>query len=165
MNRLLEAVDAWAAAQGLDGEVPPPERFEPTRIEAGPPISLDLARSGIRTVLWATGFRPDHSWLDVPVFDRKGRIRHDGGVVDAPGLYLMGLPFLRRRKSALIDGAGDDARELRAHLAAHLDGKAAALLPSAPLAQRAGIDLLMRSTMSGGMKLTSSVVSASTSST
>jgi putative flavoprotein involved in K+ transport len=165
MNRLLDAVDAWAAAQGLDGEVPPPERFEPTRIEAGPPISLDLARSGIRTVLWATGFRPDYSWLEVPVFDRKGRIRHHGGIADAPGLYVIGLPFLRRRKSALIDGAGDDARELSAHLAAHLDGKAAALLPSAPLAQRAGIDLLMRSTMSGGMKLTSSVVSASTSST
>jgi putative flavoprotein involved in K+ transport len=54
------------------------------------------------------------------VFDRKGRLRHEGGVVDAPGLYLMGAPFLRRRKSALIDGAGDDARELSAHLAAHL---------------------------------------------
>ena len=51
------------------------------------------------------------------------RIRHDGGVVvDSPGLYLMGLPFLRRRKSSLIDGAGDDARDLSEHLAAHLDG-------------------------------------------
>ncbi len=84
---------------------------------------------------------------------------------DAPGLYLMGLPFLRRRKSALIDGAGDDARELSAHLAAHLGGNAAALLPSAPRDHRAGIDLLMRSTMSGGTKLTSSVLAASTSST
>ena len=121
MNRLLDAIDAWASAQGLDGEVPPPERFAPTRIEASPPLSLDLVHLGIRTVLWATGFRPDHSWLEVPVFDRKGRIRHDGGVVaDAPGLYLMGLPFLRRRKSALIDGAGDDALELSAHLAAHM---------------------------------------------
>ena len=59
----------------------------------------------------------------MPVFDRKGRIRHDGGVVEAPGLYLMGMPFLRRRKSSLIDGAGDDARDLSAHLAAHLDGE------------------------------------------
>jgi putative flavoprotein involved in K+ transport len=134
--------------------VPPPERFEPTRIEASPPLSLDLNRGRIRTVLWATGFRPDYSWLDVPVLDRKGRIRHDGGVADSPGLYLLGLPFLRRRKSALIDGAGDDARELSAHLAAHLGSR-----------QRAGIDLLMRSTISGGTKLTSSVLSASTSST
>ena len=72
----------------------------------------------IRTIVWATGFRPDYSWLDVPVLDRKGLIRHDGGVVvDAPGMYLLGMPFLRRRKSTLIDGAGDDAEDLSAHLA------------------------------------------------
>jgi putative flavoprotein involved in K+ transport len=123
MNRLLDAIDAWIRRAWLDSEVAPPQRFVPTRIEAAPPISLELARSGIRTVLWATGFRPDHAWLKVPVFDHKGRIRHDGGVVDAPGLYLMGAPFLRRRKSALIDGAGDDARELSAHLAAHLGAR------------------------------------------
>jgi putative flavoprotein involved in K+ transport len=123
MNRLLDAFDEWAARRGLEGQLPGPQRFEPTRIEAAPPLSLDLVKNGIRTVLWATGFRPDHSWLEVPVFDRKGRIRHAGGVVDSPGLYLMGLPFLRRRKSALIDGAGDDARELSAHLAAHLSAR------------------------------------------
>jgi putative flavoprotein involved in K+ transport len=118
MTRLLEAIDAWAAERGI--EAPPPERFAPTRIEASPPLSLALRE--FRTVLWATGFRPDFSWLEAPVFDRKGRIRHEGGVVDAPGLYLMGMPFLRRRKSALIDGAGEDARELAAHLATCLDG-------------------------------------------
>jgi putative flavoprotein involved in K+ transport len=74
-------------------------------------------------VLWATGYRPDYSWLEVPVLDRKGRIKHDGGVVECPGLYVMGIPFLRRRKSALIDGAGDDARDLSAHLATYLDQK------------------------------------------
>ena len=62
--------------------------------------------------------------MEVPVLDRKGRIRHDDGVVAAPGLYVMGLQFLRRRKSALIDGAGDDARDLSAHLASYLDGGA-----------------------------------------
>jgi len=75
----------------------------------------------IRTVVWATGFRPDHSWLDVPVFDRKGALKHDRGVVDAPGLYVLGLPFLRRRKSSFMHGAEDDVRELGAHLAAHLE--------------------------------------------
>lgn len=65
---------------------------------------------------------PDFSWLKVPVFDHKGRIRHNGGVVEMPGLYLMGMPFLRRRKSALIDGAGDDARELSNHLISYLNG-------------------------------------------
>ena len=64
--------------------VDPPHRFEPTRVEASPPLGLDLARGGIRTILWATGFRPDYSWLDVPVLDRKGHVRHDGGVVGAP---------------------------------------------------------------------------------
>jgi len=124
MNRLLDAIDAWARQNGLDGEVPSPERFAPTRIDPSPLLSLDLRRGGIRTVLWATGFRPDHSWLDLPVFDRKGRLRHEGGVLDAPGLYLMGAPFQRRRKSALIDGAGDDARELSAHLHGYLGGRA-----------------------------------------
>ena len=120
MNRLLDRIDEWAAENGVDCEVDPPHRFPSTRVEPSPPLGMDLASGQIRTVLWATGFRPDHSWLDVPVFDRKGRIRHDGGVVEAPGMYLMGIPFLRRRKSSLIDGAGDDACDLSAHLAAYL---------------------------------------------
>ena len=152
MNRLLEAIDEWARVSGVDAA--PPERFVPTHVPASPPLSMDLTREGIGTVVWATGFRPDHSWVEVPVLDRKARIRHDGGVVaDAPGLYLMGMPFLRRRKSALIDGAGEDARELAAHLAAYLDGAAPAMVA------------LMRSRMSGGTRFRSSVVSASTSST
>ena len=83
---------------------------------------MDLTSGEIRTIVWATGFRPDYSWLDVPVLDRKGLIRHDGGVVDAPGMYLMGMPVLRRRRSSLIDGAADDANDLADHLRAHLDG-------------------------------------------
>ncbi len=71
----------------------------------------------------ATGYRPDYRWLAVPVTDRKGRLRHEGGVVvDAPGLYAMGLPVLRRRKSTFIHGAEDDARELVAHLVEYLAG-------------------------------------------
>ncbi|HSF18787.1 MAG TPA: NAD(P)-binding domain-containing protein [Vicinamibacteria bacterium] len=120
MNRLLDRIDQWAEQTGLDDESNPPHRFEPTAVEASPPLDLDLGGGSIRTIIWATGFRPDTSWLEVPVFDRKGRIRHDGGVVEAPGMYLMGMPFLRRRKSSLIDGAGDDARDLSAHLASYL---------------------------------------------
>lgn len=121
MNRLLDRIDEWVAEHMGEGEVDPPHRFEPTRVEASPPLGMDLTSGAIKTVIWATGYRPDYSWLDVPVFDRKGRVRHDGGVVDSPGLYLMGLPFLRRRKSSLIDGAGDDARDLSAHLATYLE--------------------------------------------
>ena len=120
MGRLLDTIDEWASENGLDGEVDPPHRFEPTRVEDDPPLGLDLNDGRIKTIIWATGFRPDYSWLEVPVLDRKGRIKHDGGVVEAPGLYLMGLQFLRRRKSALIDGAGDDARDLSDHLVGYL---------------------------------------------
>jgi putative flavoprotein involved in K+ transport len=72
-------------------------------------------------VIWATGFRPDYRWLHVPVLDAKGQLRHDGGVVDSPGLYAMGLPLLRRRKSSFIHGAEDDARDVTDHLARYLD--------------------------------------------
>lgn len=120
MNRLLDRIDEWATSSGFDGETDPSHRFEPTRVPDSPPLGLDFTKGEIRTVIWATGYRPDYSWLDVPVLDRKGRIRHDGGVAEAPGLYVMGIPFLRRRKSTLIDGAGDDARDLSAHLAGHL---------------------------------------------
>jgi len=125
MNRLLDGFDEWASANGIDAEVDSPERLAPTRVEASPPLGMRLDDGAIRTIIWATGYRPDYSWLEVPVLDRKGRVRHDGGVVDAPGMYLMGMQFLRRRKSALIDGAGDDARDLSAHLAAYLDTRKA----------------------------------------
>jgi putative flavoprotein involved in K+ transport len=121
MNRLLDALDAWAAEHGPHEGIEPPQRFEPTRLPSSPPLSLDLRSGEIRSIVWATGYRPDYSWLHAPVFDRKGRVRHDGGVVDLPGMYLMGAQFMRRRKSALIDGAGDDARDLSAHIDDYLD--------------------------------------------
>ena len=124
MGRLLDGFDTWAREQGIDDQLPPPERLPPTEVDATPALELDLTRGEIRTILWATGYRPDYSWLNVPVLDRKGRLRHDGGVTPAPGLYVMGLQFLRRRKSAFIDGAADDAADLSTHLKAHLDGAA-----------------------------------------
>lgn len=122
MNRLLAGIDEWAESNGYDEA--PPERFEPTRVPADSCLSIDLADGAIRTVLWATGYRPDYSWLDLPALDRKGRIRHEGGVGALPGLYTIGLPFLRRRKSSFIHGAEDDARELTDHLAGWLAGSA-----------------------------------------
>ncbi len=133
MNRLLNVIDEWAAASGVEDGLAQPERFEPTEVEASPPLLLDLTRGRIKTILWATGFRPDYSWLDVPVLDHKGNVRHDGGVVESPGMYLLGLPFLRRRKSSLIDGVGDDARDLSAHLVSYLDARAASSRPALQL--------------------------------
>jgi len=112
MNRLLNAIDERVTANELDDQVGAPHRCAPTGVAASPPPGIDFTRGEIRAVVWATNFRPDHSWLQVPVFDSKSRIRHDGGIVDAPGLYVMGLHFTRRRKSSLIGGVGDDAREL-----------------------------------------------------
>ena len=121
MQRLLDTFDAWARNASLEVEIAPPERFEPTHAPASPRLSVDLRRGEIRSIVWATGYRPDYRWLEVPVFDYKGRLRHDGGVVaDAPGIYAIGLPVLRRRKSTFILGAEDDARDLVGHLAHYL---------------------------------------------
>jgi putative flavoprotein involved in K+ transport len=129
LERLLDTFDEWARSNGRDADVGPPERFEPTRVPAASPLSLDLGNGAIRTVIWATGFRPDYSWLDVPVVDHKGHLRHDGGVVESPGLYAIGLPVLRRRKSTFIHGAEDDARDVVEHLAGYLAGSPAGWCP------------------------------------
>jgi putative flavoprotein involved in K+ transport len=126
MARLLEAFDEWARSSGRDLEVGPAERFEPTRVPASTRLRLDLRSGEIETIVWATGFRPDYRWLDVPVVDGKGHLRHDGGVVDSPGLYTLGLPVLRRRRSSFICGAEDDADFVIGHLAGYLAARAAA---------------------------------------
>jgi putative flavoprotein involved in K+ transport len=120
MDRMLDAFDAWAQEQGMEGEVDAVQRFLPTTVGASPRLGAELGRN-VHSIVWATGYRPDFSWLDLPVFDRRGELRHDRGVVDAPGLYVLGLPFLRRRKSSFIHGAEADVSELVAHLLGHLD--------------------------------------------
>jgi putative flavoprotein involved in K+ transport len=128
MGRLLDRIDEWAQKNGFDAAAGPPHHLPPTRVEPAPPLGMDLAFGEIKAIIWATGYRPDYSWLEVPVLDRKGRLQHDGGVVASPGMYLMGTQFMRRRKSALIDGAGDDARDLSAHLMSYLDSRLARIM-------------------------------------
>jgi putative flavoprotein involved in K+ transport len=117
LARLLARIDAFAA-HGLAREVGALEPFQPFHWPAPAPTAIDLGAEGIRTVVWATGFRRFYPWLKVPILDREGEIRHDGGITPAQGLYVLGLHFLRRRKSSFIDGVGDDARELADHIAA-----------------------------------------------
>lgn len=118
LGRLLDTLDAWADRAGVD--VDPPRRYAPTAVPA-PALSARFGPGGIETVVWATGFRPELSFLCAAgVLDRRGRAVHDGGVTAARGLYLMGLPFLRRRRSTLIDGAAADAHDLAEHLVGHL---------------------------------------------
>ena len=117
MERLLATFDSWAPDAREDSEP-----LAPTQVPASPRLQLDLRSGEVKTVIWATGFRPDYSWLEVPVVDGKGRLRHAGGVAESPGLYALGLPVLRRRKSTFIHGAEDDARDVVDHLAGYLAG-------------------------------------------
>lgn len=111
LNRLLATIDEFTGGRG--------ERPEPTVVPDAP-LLVDLRKAGIRSVVWATGIKPDFSWLELPVLDHKGALRHEGGVVDWPGLYVTGLPVLRRRRSTFIDGAAADTADLADHLVAHL---------------------------------------------
>ena len=125
MNRLLDRIDNWVLAKGFEELVDPSERFAPTNVPDNPILSLDLRAEGVGTVIWATGYTPDHSFVDLPVFDRKGRIRHHGGIV-GNGLYVMGLPYMRTARSSHISGAQRDARAIARHLAASREWRAAA---------------------------------------
>jgi putative flavoprotein involved in K+ transport len=116
LNRLLTTFDDWA-------ETDAGERLAPTEVPQSTRLDIDLTSGEIQTVLWATGYRPDYQWLDVPVVDPKGNLRHEGGAVDSPGLYALGLPVLRRRKSTFIYGIEDDARDVVEHLDRHLAGR------------------------------------------
>ena len=117
MNRLLNAIDEAVADEDVAAS---PERFEATRIADAPILTMNLRDESIRTIVWATGYRPDYSWLDIPVLDRKGRIEHDGGIIGEPGLYVLGLPLMRRRKSSFIFGIEDDATDITNHLVNYL---------------------------------------------
>lgn len=125
MNRLLNTIDEWATDNDAGGDADAPHRYESTRVADAPPLEIDLhaadADGDIRSIVWATGYRPDYSWLDLPALDHKGKLRHDGGVVTVPGVYALGLNFLRRRKSSFIHGAEDDARDITRHLVNYLN--------------------------------------------
>ncbi len=101
-----ERVDEYVRASDLD--VPKPELDEdpkPVPVMA----ELDLDEAGIATVLWANGFRPDHSWIDGVETDEQGWPVQDRGVSPIPGLYFVGLHWLHKRKSSLFLGVGEDA--------------------------------------------------------
>jgi len=119
LGRLLGRIDAFIADRSLHVVTPPPEPLAPV-LTPPSPTRLDLRAEGIRTVLWTTGYRRHYPWLHVPVLDTRGELQHDRGVIPAPGLYVLGLQFLRRRKSSFIDGVGDDARALSRTIAGRL---------------------------------------------
>ncbi len=117
LERLLRRIDDHIDQRGLTAEVAAAEAIPAIRPCAAP-RSLALRRAGIRAVLWATGHRRSYPWLRVPVLDERGEIRHRGGITPESGLYVLGLPFLRTRKSSFLDGVGADAHDLAEHIAA-----------------------------------------------
>jgi putative flavoprotein involved in K+ transport len=116
LNRLLERFDRWASTADIEA-LDAPYRPEPTAVPADAALAIDLHRRGIETIVWATGFHPDVTWLKLPVLDPRGRIRHTGGIVQgSPGVYLLGGNLLRTRRSSYIAGAADDSRAIADHL-------------------------------------------------
>ena len=113
--RHLDAVDRFVVRTGLTREVDAPTRPAPWAPQEGL-TSLALRRQGIGTVVLATGFRPDHSWIDVPVKGPDDVVRQYRGLTEAPGLYVVGQRFQHRRDSAFIGGARHDADAVVTHL-------------------------------------------------
>jgi putative flavoprotein involved in K+ transport len=116
---VLNEADAYVVRNGLDLPQEPSARViapDPPCV-TNPVRQLDLAAAGITTILWATGYRTDYSWLDVDVFDAQGQPQHQRGVSTEPGIYFLGLPWQSRRGSAFIWGVWHDAKYLADHIA------------------------------------------------
>ncbi|MEM9498434.1 MAG: NAD(P)-binding domain-containing protein [Pseudomonadota bacterium] len=126
MARTLNRIDDWIASDpDVLGDMSA-DRPAATRIPRSPRLSVDLEGREVTSVLWATGYAPDHSWMSVPVIDRRGRLQHDGGVCPVPGLFMLGLPILRRRRSHHVSGAAADTQDIAHLLHKHLDARRAA---------------------------------------
>jgi len=130
LAKLRARIDDFIDAMGADDDFEEAEPFSLTDVPDAP-TELDLRSEGIHTVLWATGFRREYPWLRLPILDARGEIMHDGGVTPLPGVYVMGLPFMRRRSSTFIDGQAQDAPELAEHLDAHRRSSGASLISNA----------------------------------
>ena len=102
---IMKFVEADCAAKGIDSptfEMPPPFRIK-TRAR------LDVARDRIGTVIWTSGYRPDYGWVKLPVFDDMGFPVQAEGRTSVPGLYFMGVHWMRKGKSSILYGVGEDA--------------------------------------------------------
>lgn len=111
---MLDEADSFIERNGLPfAEEPKARDFGPNAPCISDPIlSLNLAEAGIKTIIWATGFSHDYGWLNVDVFDKDGKPKHQRGVTDEPGIYFLGLPWLSRRGSSFIWGVWHDAKFL-----------------------------------------------------
>lgn len=116
---LLNAADAYIERNGLDLPLDPEARrvFPDPQCVTQPILELDLAAAGISTIIWATGFVADYSWMEVDAFDASGKPQHQRGVSTEPGIYFLGLPWQSRRGSSFIWGVWHDAKYVADHIA------------------------------------------------
>ena len=116
---LLDEADAYIARNGLDLPEEPGARVLSPDPECviDPVLELDLAAAGITSIVWATGFTVDYSWLHVDAFDERGNPRHKRGVSSEPEVYFLGLPWLSCRGSSFIYGVWHDAKHIADHIA------------------------------------------------
>lgn len=117
LQRIDTHIDTHADVHGLRDEVGPPDPPAPTPM---PAVVTERELARFSAVVWGTGHRPRYPWLDPALLDHRGAIRHDGGLLDVPGIYVLGLPFTRRRGSNLLAGVGSDAHLLSAHIVEQL---------------------------------------------
>jgi len=120
LQRLLDRIDQAADQQGFPAADP---ASRARLILDEPSVRTDLEKSGIATVIWATGYQPRYPWLQVPVIGPRGGVEHAGGMTAAPGLFIIGLPWLRRRSSSFITGIARDAVVLSRRIAGYLDAR------------------------------------------
>ncbi|SAL04720.1 flavin-containing monooxygenase FMO [Caballeronia arationis] len=148
---LLDAADAYVERNGLDLPEEPEAHIIPADPECmkHPLHELDLAKEGVTSIIWATGYAVDFTWLQVDAFDEKGKPKHQRGVAKEPGIYFLGLPWLSRRGSSFIWGVWHDAKHIADHIATqrkyhayydephrHVEGKRVESVESAPGASR-----------------------------
>jgi putative flavoprotein involved in K+ transport len=114
----MDRIDAHIAEKGLD--LPPDPEARKTAPEPPglrtPITQIDLRHANITSIIWATGYDLDFSWIDLPVFDPNGTPRHVGGITEIPGLYFIGLTWLSQFSSSFLFGVADDATRLATHL-------------------------------------------------
>jgi putative flavoprotein involved in K+ transport len=141
----LDEADAYVARNGLDlPDEPDARKIEPDpECVSSPILELNLSKAGVTSIIWATGFAADYTWLKIDGFDANGRPRHQRGVSVEPGIYFLGLPWQSRRASSFIWGVWHDAKLLadristqRKYLAYHSSSKRETRAPAGKKRQR-----------------------------
>ena len=112
---LWKYIEAYCARTGT----PPPDFVPPAPLRLTTRTELDWRKEGIESVIWTSGYRPDYGWVHVPVFDEMGFPIQDEGATEVPGLYFVGVHFLRKLQSSLLYGVGEDAALIADHIQAH----------------------------------------------